>query len=69
MEPIIDERVAFALSKQSPHQQGPTDEMSPSAKGKSNVASIEHAPTTTEAIAAAPIVEAANLGSPENQPH
>jgi hypothetical protein len=43
--------------------------MSPSAKGKSNVASIEHAPTTTEAIAAAPTVEAANLGSPENRPH
>jgi hypothetical protein len=33
MEQIIDERVALALSKQSSSQQGPTDEMSPSAKG------------------------------------
>jgi hypothetical protein len=34
MEQLIDERVALALSKQSSHQEGPTDEMSPSAKGK-----------------------------------
>jgi hypothetical protein len=68
MEQIIDEHVALALSKQSSHQQGPTDEMSPSAKGKSSVASTKHAPTAIEA-AAAPAVEAANPGSPENRLH
>jgi hypothetical protein len=71
MEQIIDEHEALALSKQSSHQQGPTDEMSPSAKGKSSVASTEHAPTAIEAAAAAaaPAVETANPGSPENRPH
>jgi hypothetical protein len=65
MEQIIDKRVALALSKQSSHQQGPTDEMSPSAKGKSSVASTEHAPTATE-VATTRAVEVVNLGSPKN---
>jgi hypothetical protein len=68
MEQIIDECVALALSKQSSHQQGPTDEMIPSAKGKRNVASTEHALIAIEA-AATPAVEAANPGSPEHRPH
>jgi hypothetical protein len=42
--------------------------MSPSAKGKSSVASTEHEQTTTK-VAATPAVEAANPCSPENQPH
>jgi hypothetical protein len=68
MEQIIDERVTLALSKQSSHQEGPTNEMSPTAKGKSSVASIEHALTTTEA-AATTTFEAPNPGSPNNRPH
>jgi hypothetical protein len=64
MEQIINERVALAHSKQSSHQQGPTDEMSPFAKRKSSVASTEHATTTTEA--ATPAVEAATPASPQN---
>jgi hypothetical protein len=67
MKQIIDERVALALSKQSSHQQGPTDEMSPSAKRKSSTASTKHAPTSIEGVA--PIVEAANPGLPEKRPH
>jgi hypothetical protein len=51
MEQIIDELVALALSKQSSYQQGPTDEMSLFAKGKSSIASTEFALTATEAIA------------------
>jgi hypothetical protein len=69
IEKIIDERVALALSKQSSHQEGPTDEMRPTAKGKSNIASIEHAPTAIEAAAAVVAFEAPNLGSSENRPH
>jgi hypothetical protein len=68
MEQIIDERVALALSKQSSHLEGSTDEMSPSAKGKSSITSIEHAPTTTEATIT-PEVEAPNPCSPKNRPH
>jgi hypothetical protein len=68
MEQIIDECVALALSKQSSHQQGSFDEMIPYAKGKSNIASTEHATTTTEA-AAAPAVEAATPASLQNRPH
>jgi hypothetical protein len=68
MEQIIDEHVALTLSKQFSHQEGPTNEMSPVAKGKSSVASIEHAPTAME-VATTLVVEAANPGSPENWPH
>jgi hypothetical protein len=67
MEQIIDERVALALSKQSSYQEGLTNEMSPAAKGKSNVALTEHAPTATEV--ATPAFEAPNPGSPENRIH
>jgi hypothetical protein len=58
--------VALALSKQS-HHQGPTDEMSLLAMGKSSVASPEYAPTATEAVS--PAVEAATPTSPEKRPH
>ena len=64
MEQIIDKRVALALSKQQ-SQQGPTDEMSPSTKRKSSVASTDAAPATTETTA--PAKEAAPPASPENQ--
>ena len=64
MEQIVDQRVALALSKQS-SQQGPTDEMSPSNKRKSSVASTDVAPATMEA--AAPAKEAAAPASPESQ--
>jgi hypothetical protein len=64
MEQIIDEGVDLALRKQSSHQQCPTHEMSPFAKGKSSVTSIEHAPTAT-----APAPATTNPGSPENRPH
>ena len=52
MAEIIDQRVALALSKQSSQQapaaSGPHDEMSPSNKRKSSVASTKAAPATTE---------------------
>ena len=55
MAKIINQRVALALSKQSSQQappaSGPQDEMSPSNKRKSSVASTEVAPTATEAAA------------------
>jgi hypothetical protein len=68
MEQIIDEHVSLARSKQSTHREGPTDEMSPTTKGKRSVVSTKHAPTGTEA-AAALAFEAPNPGSLENQPH
>jgi hypothetical protein len=68
MEQIIDEHVDLALSKQSSHQEGPTNEMIPTAKGESSVSSTEHAPTATKA-ATTPAFEARNLDSPENRPH
>lgn len=51
MEQIIDEHVALALSKHQSSQAGPTDEMSPSAKGKSSVTSTEAALATTDTAA------------------
>ena len=65
MEEVIDQRVALALSKHSTSQQAPAasgahDEMSPSSKRKSSVASTEAAPAATDA--GTPVVE-------ERRPH
>jgi hypothetical protein len=67
MEQIINKHVGLALSKESSHQKGPTDEMSLTAKGKSSVALTEHTPTATEVAAIA--FEPPNPGALENRPH